>query len=171
MPRLFALLLALFVLSPLSLIPVALADAEHYENLSSAPADYRLSVASPLDGADSLDFSAPLKVTGNDKTVIETKGNPTLYVRVDTSVQGATVDVYAVGFVKIGNTYRSLGCLGKSTATGGDGTRATGRYVHNGLLLFDTACATHVELRKADPSSGNVSLTPWLGGYDPRGAE
>lgn len=167
----FALAALLALVLVFNLAPAALADAEHYEELSSFPADYRASVASPLDGADSTDCSTPLMSVGANRSLIPVKQNTSLYVRVDMSVSGATCTVYAVGFVKTAAaTYRSLGIAGISTATAGTRTRASGRYLHDGWLLFDTGTATHLELRKEDPTnSATVTLIPWVGAYDPSG--
>lgn len=157
----------------LAALPLAFgAPSESYEPLPpTVLTDYRTSVATPLDGADSLSWIAPLVVAGPNRTLIPTNGNPTLYCRVDLSAAAATCVVYCGLWQKVGATYYFLGVSGKTTATAGAGTRATGRYVADSLLAFDTGAATHVELRKADPSgTETVSLLPWVGGSAPRGA-
>jgi len=149
------------------------ADSEHYETLTSAPADYRASVATPLTSADSLVWDSPLS-SGPvaARSVIPTKGNPTLYLRADFSVADATCVIYVGLYAKVGSTYTYLGPAGKQTLTAASsgGSTRNSRYLHEGFLAFDTGTATHVEVRKAAPSSGNISLYPWVGGSAPRGA-
>lgn len=176
MNRLAMTVLAFCILVPLGFTPLVFADAEHYETLGpEALVDYRGSLASPLDGADSLDWSAPLVVAGPKKTLLATRGNPTLYVAADFSVPSGECSVYCGLWQQTGpGTYRRLGVADVQTASSllPAGTRAPGRYEASRLLMFDLGVATHAELRKSDPTlSSTVALVPTLGASAPKGAD
>lgn len=167
-----ALGLSGFLLTLLPLIVLA-GVPEAYSPMPAAPGVYR---AATLDGGDSLDWSAPLDTSGTDASVFPTRGNPTVAVGAGLSVSGATATVYCGLYQRtVSNGVESwtfLGIAGVSTATGGAGTRSSGVYANDGLLYFDTAGASHAELRATDPSnSATLTLVPWGYGSDSRGAQ
>ena len=173
--RAFLLSVAAFLLAGLIPLGVVLAQGgpESYVPLQSTPADYRGSVASPHSTADSMDWSAPLAKNGASRSLILVAGNPTVCARVDHSVDGGTVAIHCGLWVKSGSTYTLIDAAQITTATCSSmaGTRASGRYVNQNVVAFDTGAATHVELRHDDPSgNGSVAIVPVLGNAAPRGA-
>lgn len=169
----FAPALAVVAVLSMSMPMPADADSEEYQQLQETPADYRGTLASPRSTADSMDWSAPLQVNGATRSLIPTKGNPTCSVRVDHSVDGGTVAVHCGLWVRAGSTWTLIDAAQVTTATCSSmaGTRASGRYLNQNTVAFDTGVATHVELRIDDPSgSGSVALLPTMGCFEPRGA-
>lgn len=115
-------------------------------------------------GADTTAITAPIDVAGSDASIWPTWGNPTFVVSPRFSVSGATSTVRAFLWRQSASDLTSYSLMGISaitTATGGTSRDSSSRYIHEGLLYFDTAGATHIELRKTDPSSGTITFVPW----------
>lgn len=144
-------------------------NEESYKRMHFAPAVIR---GGALDGADSLDKTSPLSTAAATLSIFSTHGNPTVAVRADFSISGATSTLSCVLFnLTASSTYTFAGVAGVQTATGGTGT-ADGTLFDSPLLFFDTAGSSHYEIRKTDPSdSSTVTLTPFSYGANSQGAQ
>ena len=65
-----------------------------------------------------------------------------------------------------------MGITSSSTATASSSqVDEDGNYLHEGLIIADSAGASHYEVRVTDPSSGTISLKAWSGGAKTTPAE
>jgi len=133
------------------------AEVEHYNALTAAPAE----IVTDATGADSTDTSTTI----TDRR-LPVKSNPTVAVGVDFS--GSATDTVVVSCIlwhEVGGVYTVLPGVQTATATAGAYLDAAGGdNVANSILFFDTAGATHYEIRHAAPSAGNVDITVWTYG-------
>lgn len=130
------------------------AQQESYKSLPARPAEQ----ITGATGADST--TATTQIADRAQ---ECRGNPTVAVQVDFS--GAAADTCVVSVL----LYHQTTFLGLTTATATAGAflDAAGDNFAP-LLFFETAGATHYEVRHATPSAGNVDLTWWSYGSRPQ---
>lgn len=121
------------------------ASQESYRKLTKTPSEGITGQA----GAGSTTATTP-------GTLVDTQGNPTVAVSVDFS--GAASDTCVVSCLLFqGSTFIGLTT---QTATAGAYVDAAGDNF-SPLVFFDTAGATHYEVRAATPSAGNVDIRWW----------
>lgn len=132
-----------------------------YAALQAAPSQ----IISAAAAADSLVIGA----SPNLRRTLKVDNNPMLYARTAFSGSAAdTVILYCNLWIKIAETWTYLGTH-QDTVTAGAVVDANGDNVGQALSIFDTSCATYVELAVGLPSAGNVDVTAWLGAFSSRG--
>lgn len=148
--------LAAFCLTVVAGVAMAARQQEEYKKLAST-------LTEGITGATGADSTTA--TTAITDRAIATKGNPTVAVSVDFSGDpGDTLEVSCLLYVSTdgGSTLSFIG-IQTTTVTAGDYVDAAGDNIAP-LALFDTGGATHVEVRHAAPSAGNVDLTWWVYG-------
>lgn len=154
-------LLAAFALAlAIPLIAWAGSNSELYNPMPAVPATYR---GGALDGADATTLGTPLDDAGSDASVRETLGNPNLAISARFFTASATSTLSVVKYQKTSTTFTYLShedllFTGDATVTDAAGLFPAQERV------FDTAGATHYEIRITDPSSGSLTLVPWVYG-------
>ena len=143
-------------------------NREGYNTITAAPGVIRNGA---LDGADSLDWTSPISTSGATLSVFKAQTNPTVAVSARMSVSGATATISVGLYHLTSTTFTFMGVAGVQTATGGTNIDTNGEFVAP-TLFFDTAGATHYEIRKTDPSdTSTVRLIPWSYGAISKGAQ
>ena len=166
-------LAALFCAVALATIGVVWAgnEKETYSTTRAAPALIRGGV---ISSADSLDWSQPITTSGSGLTVFPTRGNPTVGVSARYSVDGASSAISVGLFHKTGgDVYTFMGIADVQTCTGAPGALYvdTNSEYPAGVKFYDTAGATHYEVRTTDPSvSATVRIFAWSYGADTKAA-
>lgn len=125
---------------------------EYYSSLGAAPGTYR-------DASADAD-ATNLATATNTKTA--TKGNPTVAVSARFATAAATCVLTCVLYHKTADdTYTVIG-VDTATAEAGSYTLSSLYVAPN--VIFDTAGATHYEIRGAATSAGAVTLVAWAFG-------
>lgn len=159
--RILALLSAL-LLAAHGLVALAAPDSEIYSELGQNLVEIR---GGTLDGDDSTDVSSPISTSGSSLSVFKTRGDPTIAISARTSVNSAQVGIEVHLWRQDPRTkvYSYMAVAGIGTATGGRTIDSNGEYVAP-TLYFDSAGATHYELRQTDPTVGTARYFTWTYG-------
>lgn len=160
----------LVLLAPLLVLILAtwvLAVAEHYDPVIRNSGGVVVAHRDAFSADDSAVATTPIDPQ-------PTYASPTIVVAPRFTVGGATVTAEVWLYQQTGGpTYTLMGISAVQTATGSTLRRAgaSGNYVTNTPLLFDSMGADVYDVRYRSVSSGNVEPFAWSVGIQSRAAE